>query len=129
MTRKGPEAAIQEVHITVPLVPGSVNHYVRHCIVRGQQRRFKTKEASAFLDAVAICAQGQTIRADEYSVSLTVYFAKGQKGDADNLAKLPLDGLVKAGVIHSDAAITDLHISKRRDRENPRTEIVVRAAQ
>jgi hypothetical protein len=37
-----------------------------------------------------------------------------------------LDGLVDARVIHSDAAVADLKISKRRDWENPRTEIVVR---
>jgi Holliday junction resolvase RusA-like endonuclease len=34
---------------------------------------------------------------------------------------------VKAGVLKSDASVIDLKASKRRDRENPRTEITIRA--
>jgi len=63
-----------------------------------------------------------------YEVMLVVFFGAKQKGDLDNLAKLPLDGLVKAGVIRTDAAIVDLTLRKRRDRDNPRTEIWVREA-
>jgi Holliday junction resolvase RusA-like endonuclease len=86
-----------------------------------------TKEATAFKEAVYLLSQGKRFDADSYEIEFCVFQGKGSRGDVDNYSKCVLDGLVDARVIHSDAAITDLRISKRRDWANPRTEIVVRA--
>lgn len=115
-----------ELHIVIPLEPPTVNHYKKHI---GRGRWIVTSQAGAFLDAVAIFARGQQLRAEAYSIAFCVYQGKGSKGDVDNYSKCVLDGLVRAGVIHSDAAVVDLTMSKRRDRENPRTEVWVRAAE
>lgn len=119
-----------DVHIVVPLEPPTVNHYKKNI---GRNRWILTPEAGAFLDAVVIFSRGQRIDGNpktlQYEVAFRVHQGRGSKGDVDNYSKCILDGLVRAGVIHSDAAIIDLHQSKRRDRENPRTEIWVRQAQ
>lgn len=114
----------QRLLLTVPLTPPSVNHY------KMRTRKgvtFVSKEAKAFKHAVGVIAAGAGIHATAYRVLVTVYLGAKQKGDVDNFAKCALDGLVEAGVIHSDAAITSLTIEKYRDRLNPRTEFVVEA--
>lgn len=114
---------VTEVSFTVPLVPPSVNSYVRHS--RG--RHYVTKEAQAFKEAIGICARGANCAAEEYQVEAHIYLGKGDRGDIDNFAKVILDGLVSAFVIKSDAAIRRLTLEKSRDWENPRTEITVKA--
>lgn len=111
--------------ITIPLVPPSVNHY------KMRTRKgvtFVSREAKAYKDAVYMIAHGKRLEADAYEVEVIVYQGKGDKGDVDNYAKLVLDGLVFAEVIHSDAAVTDLILRKRRSWEDPRTEIRIRPA-
>lgn len=115
---------MKQVRIVVPLEPPTVNHYVKHTRAG---RHYITESAKAFLEAVYIFSRGSQALGKSYSVEFTVYQGKGSKGDVDNYSKCVLDGLVKAGVIHSDAAITELKISKRRDWDNPRTEIIVSA--
>ena len=44
------------------------------------------------------------------------------RGDVDNFPKVVLDGLVRAGVIRSDASITCLAVNKERGLE-PKTSI------
>ena len=108
---------------TVPLVPPSVNHYVKHT---RSGRHYVTAEARAFKDSIAIFAAGQTVAAKEYGVEIAVFLGKGDRIDIDNIPKCCLDGLKDAGVIHSDAAITKLTLEKGRDWQNPRTEIEVK---
>lgn len=110
--------------ITVPLVPPSVNHYVKHT---GSGRHYITREGKSFKHAVALCANGRRMRAKQYELEAVIYLGHGQRGDGDNFWKVIADGLVDAGVIHSDAAVTDWILRKRRDASNPRTEITVRA--
>jgi Holliday junction resolvase RusA-like endonuclease len=112
------------IHFTVPLVPPSVNHYKMRT-KRGVT--FVSSEAKAYKQAVALFARGMEVLSDTFEVEVIVYQGKGDKGDVDNYAKCVLDGLKEAGVIHSDDAITDLHMRKRRDRNAPRTEITVTA--
>lgn len=109
---------------TVPLVPPSVNSYVRHT---RKGRHYVSKEAKAFKEAVAIFGRGQTIRAESYEVRLSIYLGRNGRGDADNFGKVCLDGLVEGGIIRSDADVDRLTIEKFRDRENPRTEIEVKS--
>ena len=116
---------MKELKLTIPLEPPSVNHYVKHTRTG---RHYVTAEAKAFIQAIAIIANGRSVAAKEYEVSYTVYQGKGRKGDVANYEKCVGDGLVKAGVIHSDSAITAYHQYKRRDWENPRTEIHIQEA-
>lgn len=115
------------IHIIVPMTPESVNVYVRHCVIGGRIRRFKGKSALAFEEAGRNAIRGERIEAKAYAVRIEIHLGKGRRGDVDNFLKQPLDLLTKCGVIHSDAAITDLHITKHRDIERPRCEIWVRA--
>jgi Holliday junction resolvase RusA-like endonuclease len=116
-----------EIRFTVPLTPPSVNHFWKHTVVRGTLHTYITGEGKAFLDAVALFARGQKLEAKQYAVTFHVYLGKKESGDLANFEKAVGDGLVKAGVIHSDAAIVEYHMYKGRDWTNPRTEIIVRA--
>ncbi len=114
------------VNIVVPLEPPSVNHYK---VKTKMGVTFVTKEAKAFKSALRYIAAGRTVANPKatYLVKMCVYQGNKSRGDVDNYAKVAIDSLVDAGVIHSDAAITDLYLSKRRDREHPRTDITIRA--
>jgi Holliday junction resolvase RusA-like endonuclease len=118
--------ATNEVRITVPFEPPSVNHYKKVNYRGGRMNWFLTKEATAFMDALYLLSRNMQLHAETYEVEFCVYQGKGERGDVDNYSKCVLDGLVKAGIITTDSAVTDLYISKRRDAANPRTEIVVR---
>jgi crossover junction endodeoxyribonuclease RusA len=108
--------------ITVPLTPPSVNHYAKHT---RSGRHYVTAEAHSYLSAVGLFSRNQRVRGKAYKVELWIYLGKRQKLDLDNASKCPLDGLVKAGVIDTDAKIVNLHLYKRRDSQRPRTEMVI----
>lgn len=121
------------LRLVVPLVPPSVNSYVRH--TRGGQH-YKRPEVQAFKDAVSIMfLEGQqrnsyhlatiTDRAVRYHVDLKIMLAGKQRLDIDNGLKVVLDALKDCGAIHSDAAVHRLSVSMGRDADFPRTEIEV----
>jgi crossover junction endodeoxyribonuclease RusA len=112
-----------EISLTIPLEPPTVNHYVKHA---RNGRHYKTKEALSWLSTVTTLAMGQRVDGKSHEVSYVVFQGHGSRGDVDNYAKCILDSLVGAGVLRSDATVIDMRASKRRDRENPRTEIHVR---
>jgi Holliday junction resolvase RusA-like endonuclease len=64
-------------------------------------------------------------KAKAIEVDITVFLGMRGKGDVDNFPKVVLDGLVDAGVIRTDARVSDLHVHKRRDQINPRTVILI----
>jgi crossover junction endodeoxyribonuclease RusA len=115
---------VTTLSLTIPDIPPTVNHYVKHT---RSGRHYETPRGKAFKLLVAAIAQRQSIRAEHYELEATVYLGHGQRGDGDNFWKCLADGLVKAGVIHSDAAVSDWLMHVRRDRDNPRTEITIRA--
>jgi Holliday junction resolvase RusA-like endonuclease len=93
---------------------------------------YLTKAAKVWNSAVVCaafdaCSEHMQVIGKAHEVNYTVYQGSGSRGDVDNYAKTILDSLVKAGVLKSDASVIDMKASKRRDRENPRTEIHVRA--
>jgi Holliday junction resolvase RusA-like endonuclease len=119
---------MRELLISVPLVPPSVNHYKRPIILRGHISFTISKAAREYKRCVAIFSRGQSV-ADakaRYELDVVVYLGHNQRGDGDNFWKVIADGLVEACVIHSDAAVDDWILRKRRDPKNPRTEITVR---
>ena len=132
----------QSVSFTVPLVPPSVNHYwietyqYNRIIKKTVLAKALSPEAVAFKSAVAVFAKGRTVIPVDatkyqlskvrYALNVTVYLGVGERGDGDNFFKGIGDGLVDAGVIHSDARIKSWHIEvDDTDRKNPRTEIQV----
>lgn len=126
---KGPEALTQalicDLSLTVRFEPPSGNHYKRPTVRGRNIHWYLTDEAHAWNFAVATIAAGRRVGGKEHGVSYTVYQGSGHKGDVDNYAKTVLDGLVKAGVLKSDASVITMHANKQRDRDNPRTEIFV----
>lgn len=110
------------VEIIVPLLPPSVNHYVKHT---RNGRHYVTEEAKAFKSALGLFAKGQRIRLAAYYIEIWLNFGKGRRMDLDNAPKVILDGLVEAGVIHSDAAVTDLSLHKRRNLTKESTQITI----
>lgn len=127
------------LRIEIPLIPPTVNHYKKPALFPRKRGgppvpgMVMTKEAKAFKAAVAVFARGETLapatesgrRKVRYMLHATVYLGKNQRGDGDNFWKCLADGLVEAGVIHSDAAVTAWHIEVARDRENPRTVVEI----
>ena len=111
------------IRFTVPMVPVSVNHYVKHTRTG---HHYVTKEAKDFKSAVWKCASGRKVRAKKYEISVMVFLGYKQRLDSDNVSKLIGDGLVEAGVIHSDANVRWI-LDKSRDWDYPRTDITVRA--
>lgn len=65
---------------------------------------------------------------EKAEVNITYYFPDKRKRDPDNYSgKFLLDGLTKAGIIKDDSfSNIDLVLAGRVDRENPRTEIMVK---
>lgn len=102
------------IDFCVPLIPPSVNMYVRHTRTG---RHYVTSEAKAFKAAIPICARQRQVRHKFYSIEIYVNLGPGQKIDIDNCAKVILDGLVEGGQIHSDAAVTLLCLHKKRGNQ------------
>jgi crossover junction endodeoxyribonuclease RusA len=109
--------------------PINVNNYIRHT---RSGRHYKTPEAKAFEEIGAIACRGLSVSAKSYSVTIHIYQGEKKKGDIDNYAKQVLDLLANCGVLldhkgnrSTDAHVTELHMSKQRDKENPRTEVIV----
>lgn len=116
-----------ELSLTIPLEPPSGNHYKSFRVIGKHASWYLTKAAKAWHEAVAAIAAGREVAGKAHAISYTVHQGHGSRGDVDNYAKVILDGLVKAGVLKSDASVVELHAHKRRDRDNPRTEIKVEA--
>lgn len=120
------QPVLTQIDFTVPLVPPSVNHYVKHT---RDGRHYVTKEAKAFKEAVWACSprgRRKFKRTQEYFADLWIFLGKGQRLDADNGPKCVFDGLKEAGLIHSDAKIKDYGVHIRRDWKQPRTEITIK---
>jgi len=115
---------MQELRLTIPMEPPTVNHYVKHTRTG---RHYKTALAKEWDKVCALFIQADEVVGNTHEVEYTVFQGKGSRGDVDNYGKCVIDSLVRSGVLRSDATVTDMIARKRRDRENPRTEIVVRA--
>jgi Holliday junction resolvase RusA-like endonuclease len=113
-----------ELALTIPLEPPTVNHYVKHTRLG---RHYVTAQAKDWMHAVSVYAMGRQVEGKTHFVAYTVYQGHGSRGDVDNYAKCVIDSLVKAGVLKTDSSVIEMNARKQRDRDNPRTEIVVRA--
>lgn len=116
-----------ELALTIPIEPPSGNHYKSYRVIGNFVSWYLTKDAKAWHAAVATIASGREVTGKAHEIAYTVYQGSGSRGDVDNYAKVILDALVRAQVLKTDASVIDMHASKRRDRDNPRTEILIRA--
>ena len=104
-----------DTNFMVPMLPPSANHYVKHT---RSGRHYVTTEVKAFMQAVAICSKREAVRYENYFIEIYLNLGPKERMDVDNCAKMILDSLSKAGIIHSDAAVTDLALHKRRAPES-----------
>lgn len=117
------------IKIVIPMEPVNVNNYIRHT---RSGRHYKTPEAKSFEEIGAVACRGLSVSAKAYSVTINIYQGPKKKGDIDNYAKQVLDLLAHRGVLldkngkrSTDAHVTELHMTKQRDKDNPRTEVIV----
>lgn len=115
--------------LTIPMLPPSANHYKKYRVVGRNVHWYLTAQAIAWREAVCMYAKGKQLPKTCYSVRITVFRGKGDRGDVDNYAKVVLDSLQKCGVLGNDDWVQELIIVKQRDIENPRTEIVISYAE
>ncbi len=118
---------MSKLTLTIPMEPPSGNHYKSYRVIGKHVSWYLTPLAKAWHRAVAVVAGGQEVVGTAHEITYTVYQGHGSRGDVDNYAKCVQDALVKAGVLKSDASIVAMHAYKKRDRENPRTEIHLEA--
>lgn len=123
-----------ELRLTIPGNPPSGNHYKGVQIMRGRDGKpfvkwFVTRAGETWYWDVQAIAAGRQLRGATYVVSYAVYTPTARGTDVDNYAKCILDGLAHAGVIDNDKNVIDLHGYRRVDRNNPRTEIIVKTDQ
>ena len=112
------------IHITVPGIPPSANHYKG--LNRRMGRWYVRKPAISFKADVAVILAGRRMPdAKAYKVEIIVYLPKGKRGDAANFEKVTCDALQAAGAIKNDSRARRVEIETRRDWSNPRTEITI----
>jgi Holliday junction resolvase RusA-like endonuclease len=80
------------MHISIPMLPPSVNHYVEH---PAQGVHIKSAAAKAWERDWPIFARGQYVTGDRFVVVITYIFGPGDRFDVDNLNKCVLDCLAK----------------------------------
>lgn len=97
--------------LKIPNTPPSGNHYIKHTRLG---RHYKTSEAHDFYATVSLLAAGKKVIGKKHKVAMSVYLAPKQKGDLDNFLKCMCDAIVKAGVLRTDATITEIHAAKYR---------------
>lgn len=102
---------MNHVNFTVPLLPPSVNSCWRK---RARGGFYLTKEAEAFIYAVGMLAPKGIVQGEFYEVQLSFRMAENKvlKGDLDNLLKISIDALAKAGIIRDDRYVSRLSACK-----------------
>lgn len=131
MSQSTKSDGLTSLHLVVPVIPPSVNHYKTFVMNRqGRGRYIVSKAFKGFKWAVAAINAGRQMRDSKaYCVSVVVFLGKNQRGDAANFEKGIGDGLQDAGVFSNDSRIKRYHIEVARDWQNPRTEILIEVYQ
>jgi len=68
---------------------------------------------------------GRTPLNGKLAAVLTSYLGPRQRGDTDNLLAGPLDALEAAGVVTNDRVFDTVVSIRKRDADNPRSELVI----
>ena len=109
---------------TIPDIPPSLNKYAGRENVWAYRADKKQWQA---LCAV-YCRPKPNIPIKKCVVRITYFFRTQQRHDPDNYSgKFILDGLREAGIIEDDSfSNVELHLCGAYDKENPRTEIMIK---
>jgi crossover junction endodeoxyribonuclease RusA len=108
------------IELTLPYPP-SVNHYknVGRTVItksgKKYQQKFNSKETVAFYYQIYMLSRSQSskfIRDWPISVEIDVYPPDKRKRDLDNILKVLLDSMARAGVYHDDVQIARLVIQR-----------------
>jgi Holliday junction resolvase RusA-like endonuclease len=131
MSQRTLTEGLKSLHLVVPAIPPSVNHYKTPFQDRRGRTHYRVSKAfKAFKWAVAIISAGRQMQDSKaYKVSVILFLGKGMRGDAANFEKAIGDGLEDARVFVNDSRIKRYHIEVARDWQNPRTEILVEVYQ
>ena len=127
----GGEAVLEsgaEQRIVLPFPP-TANNFKLPVIVRGRARMVLSNQARLYKIAAAeiVAAAGLTPLSGPVAVELNLYRRK-RTGDLDNGIKIPLDCL-KGAAWHDDEQVVKITAERFEDRDNPRVEIIWRAAE
>lgn len=116
------------IKLVIPEIPPSNNKYMGRGSRYYQSFTYQ-EEKTKWEWLVRAAAKKKPAKPIEKAVvNITYYFPDKRKRDPDNYSgKFLLDGLTKAGIIKDDSFDNiDLALAGRVDRENPRTEIMVK---
>ena len=108
------------IKITLPMPP-SVNQIWRPGIKYGKPHIYLSDAARNYGHLVKIVSRWCNPYICNVALEVYVYRPKNI-GDIDNYLKVMLDNL-QGGLYVNDKQITELHIYKRVDRDNPRVEV------
>lgn len=119
---------MEDIKLVIPEIPPSNNKFMGRGSKQYQAFTYqKEKQKWAWLVRAAV--KKKPIKPIEKAiVNITYYFPDERKRDPDNYSgKFILDGLTKAGIIKDDSFNNiKLVLAGRVDRENPRTEIIIK---
>ena len=105
---------VQSIEIQLPFPP-SVNHYWRHVgrkvLISARGRQYR--EAVAKLALASKCGR---LGEERLSIEIVVHAPNKKRRDLDNLLKVPLDALCKAGVYDDDSQIDCINIWRGRTK-------------
>ena len=125
-------AVERQLALVIPGIPPTGNHYKGYNTHTG--RYFVKSEAKRWKAGVAAVIGGRQVPRGRsgHAVAVRVFLGHKQRLDADNALKVLLDALGDSGIfaapgseVRSDSSVKHIVIDEFRDRESPRTEIIV----
>lgn len=119
---------MEDIKLVIPEIPPSNNKFMGRGSKQYQAFTYqKEKQKWAWLVKAAV-KKKPAKPIEKAVVNIIYYFPDERKRDPDNYSgKFILDGLTKAGIIKDDSFNNiELVLAGRVDRENPRTEIIVK---
>jgi len=116
---------MENIKLTVPGNPISVNHYLGNFVQGKRVVRFKTKKAKDYQKLIESLYEHKTLTKDkQLKVNIKLYFGDKRRRDIDNYNKTILDSM--EGIVYEDdCQIKKLVVEKFVDKDNPRVEITI----
>ena len=113
---------MEQVKITLPIIPPSINYYI------GRDNRWQyQKDKKKLHELVKLLTVRKKYNINKCKMTVVYYFKDRRRHDPSNYDKILLDCLVEANVITDDnySVITEFTTIGDYDKNNPRTEIII----